>query len=70
MGNQPNLVKLLLAAGAEVNVPDEDDLTPLHVAARYSVIRACIHHFMRHSVESSKYMPTISTHYDLFNPEV
>ena len=34
MGNQPNIVKLLLAAGADVNVPDEDDLTPLHVAAR------------------------------------
>ena len=34
MGNQPNIVQLLLAAGADVNVPDEDDLTPLHVAAR------------------------------------
>ena len=38
MGNQPNLVKVLLAAGADVNAPDEDSLTPLHVAARLIII--------------------------------
>jgi ankyrin repeat protein len=36
MGNQPNLVKILIAAGADVNQPDEDSLTPLHVAARWA----------------------------------
>ena len=35
MANQPALVRLLLEAGGDPNVPDEDEFTPLHVAARY-----------------------------------
>ena len=35
MANQSALVRLLLEAGGDPNVPDEDEFTPLHVAARY-----------------------------------
>ena len=34
--DDPAVVDLLLAAGADVNARDADDATPLHVAARYS----------------------------------
>ena len=34
MGDQPEIAKVLIAAGADVNVQDEELLTPLHFAAR------------------------------------